>query len=194
MALAPWRRPRAVHDPGKILLDVALAVALSGDCLADVLMLQAKPAVFGPVASDSTVSRLIDKLAAGGHRTLTAIRTARAEVREQGLEAGRRIDAGRGRPGDRGPGRGAGPSPLRGAGRRCDLEEVLRTSSADGLRRPRTRRHRGAGGRAATARERGQQHRCRPRDCHPTRPGPAPETSPAPPVRTDSYGFREQHS
>ncbi|MFD3939525.1 transposase, partial [Streptomyces sp. NPDC058611] len=23
--LAPWRRPRAVHDPGKILLDVALA-------------------------------------------------------------------------------------------------------------------------------------------------------------------------
>lgn len=25
-APAPWRRPRAVHDPGKILLDVALAV------------------------------------------------------------------------------------------------------------------------------------------------------------------------
>jgi hypothetical protein len=35
-ALAPWRLPRAVHDPGKILLDVALAVALGGDCLADV--------------------------------------------------------------------------------------------------------------------------------------------------------------
>lgn len=35
-ALAPWRRPREVHDPGKILLDVALAVALGGDCLADV--------------------------------------------------------------------------------------------------------------------------------------------------------------
>ncbi|MFV5997137.1 transposase, partial [Streptomyces sp. NPDC056231] len=30
-ALAPWRRTRAVHDPGKILLDVALAVALGGD-------------------------------------------------------------------------------------------------------------------------------------------------------------------
>lgn len=27
-ALAPWRKPRAVHDPGKILLDLALAVAL----------------------------------------------------------------------------------------------------------------------------------------------------------------------
>lgn len=81
-ALAPWRRPRAVHDPGKILLDVALAVALGGDCLADVAMLRAEPAVFGPVASDPTVSRLIDKLAAGGPKTLTAIRSARAEVRE----------------------------------------------------------------------------------------------------------------
>lgn len=27
-APVPWRRPRAVHDPGKILLDVALAVVL----------------------------------------------------------------------------------------------------------------------------------------------------------------------
>ncbi|GAA3368522.1 IS1380 family transposase [Streptomyces sannanensis] len=81
-ALAPWRKPRAVHDPGKILLDVALAVALGGDCLADVAMLRAEPALFGPVASDPTVSRLIGTLAAGGKRALTAIRTARAEVRE----------------------------------------------------------------------------------------------------------------
>ena len=80
-ALASWRRPRAVHDPGKTLLDVALAVALDGDCLADVAMLRAEPAVFGPVASDPTVSRLIDKLAADGSKTLTAIRSARAEVR-----------------------------------------------------------------------------------------------------------------
>ncbi|OAH14288.1 hypothetical protein STSP_23490 [Streptomyces jeddahensis] len=29
-ALAPWRKPRAVHGPGKALLDVALAVALGG--------------------------------------------------------------------------------------------------------------------------------------------------------------------
>nr|WP_106983514.1 hypothetical protein [Streptomyces alboflavus] len=31
--LAPWREPRMVLDPGKVLLDVALAVALGGDCL-----------------------------------------------------------------------------------------------------------------------------------------------------------------
>lgn len=82
-ALAPWRRPRAVHDPRKVLLDVALAVALGGDCLADVAMLRAEPAVFGPVASDPTVSRLIDKLAAQGPKALTAIRSARAEVRQR---------------------------------------------------------------------------------------------------------------
>ncbi|MGW4825247.1 IS1380 family transposase [Streptomyces sp. NPDC004227] len=81
-ALAPWRRTRAVHDPGKILLDVAFAVALGGDCLSDVSMLRAEPAVFGSVASAPTVSRLVDMLATSGKRALTAIRRARADVRE----------------------------------------------------------------------------------------------------------------
>ncbi|ATL85216.1 transposase IS4 family protein [Streptomyces malaysiensis subsp. malaysiensis] len=72
----------AVHDPGKILLDLALATALGGDCLADVAILRAEPTLFGPVACDPTVSRLIDALAAAGSRALAAIRTARAEVRE----------------------------------------------------------------------------------------------------------------
>ncbi|MFJ3692127.1 IS1380 family transposase [[Kitasatospora] papulosa] len=81
-ALVPRRRPRTVHDPGKILLDVALAVALGGDCLADVGMLRAEPAVFGPVASEPTVSRLVDHLAAAGPKALDAIRTARADARE----------------------------------------------------------------------------------------------------------------
>ncbi|MFF4756960.1 IS1380 family transposase [Streptomyces sp. NPDC002514] len=82
-ALAPWRKARAVHDPGKVLMDVALAVALGGDCLADVGMVRAEPAVFGPVASDPTISRLIDTLATAGAPALTAIRRARAEVRER---------------------------------------------------------------------------------------------------------------
>lgn len=64
-ALVPWRKPRAVHGPGKIALNVALAVALGGDCLAEVGMLRAEPAGFGPVVSDPTVSRLISKLASG---------------------------------------------------------------------------------------------------------------------------------
>lgn len=81
--LAPWSKARAVHDSGKVLLDVALAVALGGDCLADVGMLRAEPGVFGPVASDPTVSRLIDSLAASGEKALSAIRSARAETRDQ---------------------------------------------------------------------------------------------------------------
>ncbi|MEE4493500.1 IS1380 family transposase [Streptomyces sp. BE230] len=87
-ALAPWRKPRAVHDPGKVLLDVALAVALGGDCLADVGMLRAEPAVFGTVASDPTVSRLIGSLAASSEKALAAIRAARAEARARVWKVG----------------------------------------------------------------------------------------------------------
>ena len=32
-ALAPWRRPLAVHDPGKIIVDLALCAALGGRAL-----------------------------------------------------------------------------------------------------------------------------------------------------------------
>jgi hypothetical protein len=31
--LGPWRRPLAIHDPGKIVLDLAVAVALGGTAL-----------------------------------------------------------------------------------------------------------------------------------------------------------------
>ncbi|GGR66155.1 hypothetical protein GCM10010282_68990 [Streptomyces roseolus] len=64
-------------------MDVAPAVALGGDCLADVAMLRCEPAVFGPVASDPTVSRLIGTLAASGEKALRAVRSARSEVRQR---------------------------------------------------------------------------------------------------------------
>jgi hypothetical protein len=63
VALSPWRSSRAAHDPGKVLLEVATAVALGGDCLADVAVVRAQPEVFGSVASDPTVSRLVAALA-----------------------------------------------------------------------------------------------------------------------------------
>ncbi len=37
-----------MHSPGKIITDLAVAVALGGDCLADVAMLRAQPELFGP--------------------------------------------------------------------------------------------------------------------------------------------------
>jgi hypothetical protein len=80
-ALAPWRKPTAVHEPAKVLLDLAVAVALGGDCLADVAVLRESPAVFGRVASDPTVSRTVDALAADAPRALAAIAGARAQAR-----------------------------------------------------------------------------------------------------------------
>jgi Transposase DDE domain group 1 len=81
--LAWWRANRAVHDPGKIVTDLVVALALGGDCLADVAVLRAQPELFGPVASDPVVSRLIAALAADAPRSLTAIRAARAAARER---------------------------------------------------------------------------------------------------------------
>ena len=80
-ALKPWRRPLARHDPGKILLDLAVSLAVGGDCLADLAQLRAAPEVFGPVASDPTVSRLIDRLAADAPAALAAIASARVTAR-----------------------------------------------------------------------------------------------------------------
>jgi hypothetical protein len=81
--LRRWRAPRAVHDPGKIITDLAVAVALGGDCLADIAVLRAQPGLAGPVASDPVVSRLITQLAADAPRALKAIRAARAAARER---------------------------------------------------------------------------------------------------------------
>jgi hypothetical protein len=80
-ALERWRAPRAVHGPGKIVTDLAVALALGGDCLADVAMLRAEPDLFGPVASDPVVSRLVARLAGDAPRALTALRAARAAAR-----------------------------------------------------------------------------------------------------------------
>ena len=84
--LARWRAPRAVHDPGKIIGDLAMTLALGGDCLADIAVLRAEPELAGPVASDPVVSRLISGLAADAPRALRAIRKARAAARERAWE------------------------------------------------------------------------------------------------------------
>ena len=81
--LARWRAPRAVHDPGKVIADLAAAVALGGDCLADIAVLREQPALAGPVASDPVVSRLVSVLAGDLPRALKAIRGARAAARER---------------------------------------------------------------------------------------------------------------
>jgi Transposase DDE domain group 1 len=78
-----WRRPLAVHDPGKIVLDLALTVALGGDGACDIGMLRAQPGLFGVVASDPPVSRLVTSLAEDVEAVLEAITGARALARER---------------------------------------------------------------------------------------------------------------
>ena len=85
-ALARWRKPLAVHDPAKVITDLAVMLALGGDCLADVAVLRAEPGVYGPVASDPTISRTIAALAADAPAALKAIDTARAAARARAWE------------------------------------------------------------------------------------------------------------
>lgn len=79
--LSSWRKPLAQFDPGKIITDLAVSLALGGDCLADIATLREHTGVFGKVPSDPTVSRLITTLAADAPTVLTAIDTARAAAR-----------------------------------------------------------------------------------------------------------------
>ena len=80
-ALAPWRRQQARHDPAKVLIDLALTLALGGHACSDLAAVRGEPAVFGPVASDPTASRTIARLAQDVDKVLAAINTARARAR-----------------------------------------------------------------------------------------------------------------
>lgn len=95
-ALLPWRKPLAVHDPGKVVLDLAVMLALGGDALSDIATVRAEPGVYGRVASDPTVSRTITALAQDTDRVLAAIDGARQAARERawGLAGAHAPDAG----------------------------------------------------------------------------------------------------
>ncbi|WP_189351589.1 IS1380 family transposase, partial [Zhihengliuella salsuginis] len=87
-ALGPWRKPNARHDPGKILTDLALSLATGGDCISDIDRLRTQPDVYGLMASDPTISRLITTLATTAPgKALAAINTARAAARTRVWEA-----------------------------------------------------------------------------------------------------------
>lgn len=76
-----FARPTAVHHPGKAIADLAVMLAAGGDCPADVAMLRARPHLFGPVASDPTICRIIDDLAGDVDTAVAAIAAARAQAR-----------------------------------------------------------------------------------------------------------------
>ena len=78
-ALDGVRGPRPRHDPGRVLVDLAVSIADGAETISDIAVLADQPALFGPVASDSTCWRLLDAL--DEHR-LAAVAAARARARE----------------------------------------------------------------------------------------------------------------
>lgn len=49
-----------MHDPGRVLVDFAVAIADGADSISDIAVLADQPGLVGPVVSDSTVRRLLD--------------------------------------------------------------------------------------------------------------------------------------
>jgi hypothetical protein len=86
-ALAPMHERRTRHDPGRVVRDLAVMLADGGDCLADLRAVRDQQVLFGPVASDATAFRVIDRIAREP-RLLDALRDARARAREAAWEAG----------------------------------------------------------------------------------------------------------
>jgi hypothetical protein len=78
-ALAVLRKPRARHDPGRVLVDMAVAVADGARTISDVAVLADQAELFGPVASDSTCWRLLERLDA---TQLGGVARAREAARE----------------------------------------------------------------------------------------------------------------
>jgi hypothetical protein len=120
-----------------------------GDCVADLAVVRAQPGLFGAVASNPTVSRLIAALAADIDSALPVIRSARAQARAMLWQ------------------RGGTPAKPGKAGSRVvvDLDATLVTAHSDKEQcaTPRTSDHRDSGPGQQTAsfvRPVGRRHAC----------------------------------
>ena len=77
------------HSPGRVIRDLAVMLADGGEALCDLGAVREQEALFGPVASDSTAYRLIERIAAEPDG-LERIRGARAEARTRAWRRGAR--------------------------------------------------------------------------------------------------------
>ncbi|GAA1616213.1 hypothetical protein GCM10009789_82790 [Kribbella sancticallisti] len=95
-ALGGLRQRRSVHDPGRVLADVAVMLADGGEAISDLAVLRDQPELFGTVASTATAWRVLDSV---DEIVLARLRQARAVVRERAwlarTELGRMLPASR---------------------------------------------------------------------------------------------------
>lgn len=80
--LAVLKQRRRGHDPGRVIRDLAVMLADGGECVSDLGAVRDQEALFGPVASDSTAFRVIEKVAADPG-LLEELRMAHARARER---------------------------------------------------------------------------------------------------------------
>jgi Transposase DDE domain group 1 len=88
-ALADLFERAPTHAPGRVLRDLAVMLADGGDALCDLGTVRDQETLFGPVASDATAYRLIERIAADPG-ALERIRAARAEARTRAWRRGAR--------------------------------------------------------------------------------------------------------
>jgi hypothetical protein len=84
-ALSPLVRRRRRHDPGRVLVDLAVTAADGGVCVSDLAPMRNQPALFGPVASQPTAWRLLDAI---DEKLLARIQSARARAGRRAWAAG----------------------------------------------------------------------------------------------------------
>src|SRR4051794_418603 len=81
-SLGSIKQRRRGHDPGRVIRDLAVMLADGGECVCDLGAVRDQQALFGPVASDSTAFRVIDRIASQPG-LLDALRAAHARARER---------------------------------------------------------------------------------------------------------------
>jgi hypothetical protein len=84
-ALSPLVRRRRRHDPGRLLVDLAVMAADGGGYSSDLAPLRDQPGLFGPVASQPTAWRLLDAI---NDSLQAGIAGARAKTRARVWAAG----------------------------------------------------------------------------------------------------------
>jgi hypothetical protein len=76
-----------VHDRGRVIADLACAIADGAEVISDFRVLTDQQELFGPVASVPTTWRTLDEIAAGGPRALTRITAAANAARRRAWTA-----------------------------------------------------------------------------------------------------------
>ncbi|MGH3951989.1 MAG: IS1380 family transposase [Pseudonocardiaceae bacterium] len=80
-------RSWSLHDPGKVIRDVALTLADGGDALRHMAVIDRQPALFGLIASPATTCRTITAVAENAG-AMDALAVARAGARERAWRLG----------------------------------------------------------------------------------------------------------